>query len=99
CILDTITEKIGQLPLGESVYEANDLAGNVWEWTADWYDPEYYRIAGGTNPLGPLEGELKVVRGGSYLDAEENLRSAARFALDPEDAFNEVGFRCVPIGW
>ncbi|MCW5873623.1 MAG: SUMF1/EgtB/PvdO family nonheme iron enzyme [Anaerolineales bacterium] len=98
CILDTITEKIGQLPLGESVYEANDLAGNVWEWTADWYDPQYYRSAGGTNPLGPLEGELKVVRGGSYLDAEENLRSAARFALDPEDAYNEVGFRCVPVG-
>lgn len=98
CILDTITEKIGQLPLGASFYEANDLAGNVWEWTADWYDPDYYQVAGSANPQGPLEGELKVVRGGSYLDAQDNLRSAARFAIDPEDAFNEVGFRCVPIG-
>lgn len=98
CILDTITEKIGQLPLGESVYEANDLAGNVWEWTADWYDPEYYELGVSSNPLGPQDGELKVVRGGSYLDAAQDLRSAARFALDPEDAFNEVGFRCVPIG-
>ncbi len=98
CILDTITEKIGQLPLGESVYEANDLAGNVWEWTADWYDPEYYEQGVSSNPPGPDEGELKVVRGGSYLDAAQDLRSAARFALDPEEAFNEVGFRCVPIG-
>lgn len=98
CILDTITEKIGQLPLGESIYEANDLSGNVWEWTADWYDPEYYQTAGSTNPLGPLEGELKVIRGGSYLDTEENLRSAARYALNPEEAYNEVGFRCVPVG-
>lgn len=98
CFLDTITDKIGQYPDGESTYEAKDLAGNVWEWTSDWYQPDYYAVAALNNPLGPEKGELKVVRGGGYVSGPVDLRSAARMALDPDEAFNDVGFRCIPIG-
>jgi formylglycine-generating enzyme required for sulfatase activity len=92
------TEKIGQFPDGGSIYEANDLSGNVWEWTLDWYDEDYYLNSPRTNPLGPENGELRVVRGGSYEDGPDALRSAERMALDPDEAYNNVGFRCVPIG-
>lgn len=92
------TEKVGQYPDGESEYEANDMSGNVWEWTLDWYLEDYYTQSPDANPLGPENGELRVVRGGSYEDGPEALRSAERFALDPDEAFNNVGFRCVPMG-
>lgn len=92
------TDKIGQYPDGESVYEANDMSGNVWEWTSDWYDEDYYSQSPDTNPLGPEDGELRVVRGGSYEDGPEALRSAERLPLDPDEAYNNVGFRCVPLG-
>lgn len=99
CIVDPPdTEKIGQFPEGESVYEADDMSGNVWEWTLDWYDEEYYDVSPTANPYGPEQGDLRVVRGGSYEDGPEALRSAERLALDPEEAYNNVGFRCVPIG-
>lgn len=98
CVPDTETDKIGQYPEGESVYEAKDMSGNVWEWTADWYNEEYYDVSVGANPLGPENGELKVIRGGSFESGPVDLRAAARFALDPDDGYNNVGFRCVPIG-
>lgn len=99
CIVDPPdTEKIGQFQPGESVYEAEDMAGNVWEWTSDWYLEDYYSVSPNVVPLGPEFGELKVVRGGSYDSTAEDLRSAARLALEPEDGYNNVGFRCVPIG-
>jgi formylglycine-generating enzyme required for sulfatase activity len=99
CFVDPVdTDKIGQYPDGESVYLANDLSGNVWEWTSDWYQEDYYLNSPIGNPLGPEEGELKVVRGGSYESDVIDLRSAARLGLDPEEAYNNVGFRCIPIG-
>lgn len=92
------TDKIGQYPNGESIFEANDMAGNVWEWTSDWYLEDYYAMSANVAPLGPDEGELKVVRGGGYDSDAVDLRAAARMALDPEEAFNNVGFRCIPVG-
>ena len=92
------TEKIGQLPDGQSAYEANDMSGNVAEWTSDWFDPNYYQISPGIAPQGPDQGELRVVRGGSYQDGPDAVRTAERLGLDPKMAYNNVGFRCVPIG-
>ncbi|HEX9595257.1 MAG TPA: SUMF1/EgtB/PvdO family nonheme iron enzyme, partial [Anaerolineales bacterium] len=95
---DPFTENIGQYPDGESEYEALDMAGNVWEWVSDWYAPDYYQYSPTVNPPGPGEGEYRVIRGGSYDAQEIDLRAAARLSGLPEDEFNNVGFRCVPLG-
>ena len=69
---------VGQLPDGKSPYGIYDLAGNVWEWVSDWYGPEYYATSPARNPAGPETGKYKVLRGGSWDLAPENLRSARR---------------------
>lgn len=92
------TDQIGQYPDGASEHGALDLIGNVWEWVSDWYGEDYYPNSPSSNPTGPDLGEYKVLRGGSYEDDETNLRAAARFAFMPDEMFNNVGFRCVPLG-
>jgi formylglycine-generating enzyme required for sulfatase activity len=69
---------VGQLEDGKSPYGIYDLAGNVWEWVSDWYDPDYYTTSPLRNPAGPETGKYKVLRGGSWDFAPENLRSARR---------------------
>jgi formylglycine-generating enzyme required for sulfatase activity len=60
------TAPVGSYPNGASPYEALDMAGNVWEWVADWYDEGYYSQSPGRNPPGPDSGEYRVLRGGSW---------------------------------
>lgn len=71
-----------------------DMAGNVWEWTSDWADNNYYAISPGKNPSGPAQGTSKIVRGGSYNAKPHNLRSAARGWAEPQERLDYVGFRC-----
>jgi formylglycine-generating enzyme required for sulfatase activity len=89
------TAPVGSYLLGASPYGALDMSGNVWEWTADWYQPQAYAQAAGNNPTGPAKGVQKVVRGGSWLYYGKNLRVTARHKDLPGYSYDNIGFRCV----
>lgn len=82
-------------PNGYGLY---DMTGNVWEWTEDWFNEDYYRNSPKKNPKGAENGEEKVIRGGSFLCAENhcsNYRVAGRSHSTPDSGLNNLGFRCV----
>jgi formylglycine-generating enzyme required for sulfatase activity len=90
------TSPVGSFPLGASPYGVMDMAGNVWEWCADWYDSGYYRKAPTQNPPGPSSGKHCILRGGAWLNDDISyLRCAVRGWHAPTLTFNYVGFRCV----
>jgi len=70
------------------------LAGNVREWTADWYAEGYYSESPEESPSGPGEGVLRVTRGGSWASPASDLRVSNREALAPDTRSPVVGFRC-----
>ena len=87
------TAPVGSFPAGASPYGILDLAGNVWEWMADYYDPGYYRVSPGRDPRGPASGTGRSVRGGSWANGMELIRSANRSSEDPASRLNILGFR------
>jgi sulfatase modifying factor 1 len=88
------TAPVGSYPAGKSPYGVYDLAGNVWEWVADWFDAQYYARSPARNPTGPPEGTLRVVRGGCWFADEQFARATYRNHAYPEARDNSLGFRC-----
>lgn len=86
---------VGRFPAGLSPVGAYDMAGNLWEWVADWYDPQYYGDCPISNPIGPAGGDRRVVRGGSWFDMGNYTNSVFRTGCDPLETDDSIGFRCV----
>lgn len=88
CVGDTTA--VGSYPAGASPYGVYDLAGNVWEWTADWY--QAYPASSNQSPF--FGEKYKVVRGGSWNHPVGDARTTVRDLAHPARRIRVVGFRC-----
>ncbi|HMS83004.1 MAG TPA: SUMF1/EgtB/PvdO family nonheme iron enzyme [Nitrospira sp.] len=97
------TMPVDSYPEGVSGYGVYNMAGNVFEWVDDWYEPSYYKQSVALNPTGAAQGynfanqgPVKVLRGGSWLAPETSLHTSHRFWNQPDNNSYGVGlgFRC-----
>lgn len=87
------TAPVGSYPAGDSRFGPHDVAGNVWEWVADWWAP--YSEADVVSPTGPTKGKKRVIRGGAFNASQASwLRPAFRFGGEPHQRSHAIGFRC-----
>jgi len=87
---------VGKYDSGVSPYGLFDMAGNVQEWVSDWYQENYYSTIsdGILNPQGPLLGQERVLRSGSWDAGKNFIRTSYRFKSSPSVSFYNIGFRC-----
>jgi formylglycine-generating enzyme required for sulfatase activity len=88
------TMPVGSYPGGVSQYGIHDMAGNVVEWVADWFDPTYYQRSPERNPRGPDVGSYRVTRGGSWINGPTWLKTSYRGRTNSDGRSDVLGFRC-----
>ncbi len=88
------TSPVDAFPSGASPFGVLNMAGNVWEWVADWYDASYYAHSPARNPQGPASGTQRITRGGGIFDDHVFTTSTMRRRFTPDVASTSVGFRC-----
>jgi eukaryotic-like serine/threonine-protein kinase len=81
-------------PSGASPYGVLDMAGNSFDWVADWYQADYYKVAPDRNPTGPATGAKRVHRGGGWYNFNQQVQTTYRYSNPPDWTFGSVGFRC-----
>ncbi|MCH8921834.1 MAG: SUMF1/EgtB/PvdO family nonheme iron enzyme [Planctomycetes bacterium] len=82
-------------PNGFGLY---DMTGHVWQWCGDWYAVDFYAISPTENPTGARGGRRRVIRGGSWVGAEQQIAGytvSLRTGKTPTACYHHVGFRCV----
>jgi formylglycine-generating enzyme required for sulfatase activity len=89
------TAPVESFEAGKSPYGVYNMGGNVREWVADWYLPDYYSNAPDRNPQGPKSGEGRVLRGGSWRSDISVSRPTYRLWYSPDTKDEYIGFRCV----
>lgn len=90
---DTDTFPVGSFPAGVSWCSALDMAGNLWEWCADWWAYDYYQVSPELNPTGPENGEARALRGGSWDNVSYYCRCSCRSNPARPLAWYNYGFR------
>jgi len=85
------TTPVDNYEKGQSFYGSHDMAGNVYQWCKDWYATGERKAK---NPLGPATGKERVVKGGSFIEGIESLRSPNRDRYEPNYRSYLFGFRC-----
>ncbi len=73
----------------------HDMSGNVWEWCWDWHNMDYYKMENYNNPKGPINGEKKIVRGGSWDSVSSYARLSNRISTSTDTTYPFYGFRVV----
>jgi formylglycine-generating enzyme required for sulfatase activity len=91
--VQTGPEPVGKRPPND--FGLFDMAGGVSEWTADWFEREYYKTSPAENPKGPEKGLYKVIRGGAWSDSPARITVFFRNWVRPNQRTPNIGFRCV----
>lgn len=92
CAINNEPEKVGTCKSNN--WGLHDMTGNVWEWTSDYYDKQYYSSGIKSDPSGPDAGFYKVIRGGGFYSGPAQLRIANRHWFSPDYTELSIGFRC-----
>jgi len=89
--------RVDEFAAGASCWGVYNLAGNVWEWVADWYLPAAYQTLPEVGPATVMADSLyaqRVIRGGSWFDPISQARTTSRAGFEPSFRSDILGFRC-----